>query len=65
VQGQLRGEHLSFVVETACADSGRPIQIEIDSELDYRVLQEKADVRIFVPIIDMERLQDPSIIDAF
>jgi len=65
VQGRLRGEGLSFVVETACANSGRPIGIEIDSELNYRVIQEQADPRIFVPLIDVDRLDDPSIIDAF
>lgn len=65
VQGQLRRESLSFVVESSCAETGRPIQIEIDSELNYRVVQEKADVRIFVPLIDADRLDDPSIIDAF
>ena len=65
VQGQLWGERLTFVVESTCADSGCPIRIEIDSELNYGVLQEEADLRIFVPIIDVERLDDPSIIDAF
>jgi hypothetical protein len=65
VQGQLRGENLSFVVETVCADSGRPIQIEIDSDLNYRVVEGKAELRIFVPIIDVDKLGDPSIIDAF
>jgi hypothetical protein len=65
VQGQLRGKTLSFVVDSVCADSGQPIQIEIDSELAYRVVQEEADIRIFVPLIDADRLDDPSIIDAF
>jgi hypothetical protein len=65
VQGQLRGEDLSFVIETVCTESGRPIQIEMDGELDYHVMQEEADPRIFVPIIDADRLEDPSIIDAF
>ncbi len=65
VQGQLWGEGLSFVVETGCANSGRPIQIEIDSELNYRVVQEQADPRIFIPLIDVDKLDDPSIIDAF
>jgi hypothetical protein len=65
VQGQLWKENLSSVVETGCASSGRPIQIEIDSELSYRVVEEKADPHLFVPLIDVEKLDDPSIIDAF
>ena len=65
VQGKLREENLSFVVDSVCADSGRPIQVEIDRDLHYRVPEGDADLRIFVPIIDVERLDDPSIIDAF
>ncbi len=65
VQGQLWGERLSFVVETACADSGRPIQIEIDSESKYRSVKGEAEMRIFVPLIDVDKLDDLSIIDAF
>ena len=65
VQGKLRGEYLTCVVESTCAESGRPIRIEMDSELKYGVLEEEADLRVFVPIIDVERLGDPSIIDAF
>ncbi|MCP4541104.1 MAG: hypothetical protein GY832_28555 [Chloroflexi bacterium] len=65
VQGQLWGEHLSFVVETECANSGQLIQIEIDSELKYRIAKGEADLRIFVPLIDVDKLDDPSIIDAF
>jgi hypothetical protein len=65
VQGQLWGEHLSFDVETECASSGQPIHIEIDSELKYRVVERGTDLRIFVPLIDVDKLDDPSIIDAF
>jgi len=93
VQGQLRKEHLSIRVETQCAHCGQPIEIEIDSDLKYRVLpvetQDIASPRlresaggaetqylaslpaqvpdpvIFAPMVDFERLKDPSIIDAF
>ena len=64
MQGQLREEHLSFVVKSECANSGRPIHIEIDSDLKYEVVEGGPDLRIFVPIIDADRLDDPSIIDA-
>jgi hypothetical protein len=65
VQGQLRDEPLDFTIETTCARSGKSIQIEIDSQLAYRVRQEDADPIIFVPIVDVDKLNDPSIIDAF
>ena len=56
---------MSFVVSTECAHCAQSIHIEIDSELTYRVVEEGADPRIFVPIVDFEKLADPSIIDAF
>jgi len=33
--------------------------------LTYRVLEEGADPLIFVPLVDFDELEDPSIIDAF
>lgn len=65
MQGQLRKEALTCQVETACAQSGRPIHIEIDGDLHYRVLEPGADPLVFAPMVDFDRLEDPSIIDAF
>ncbi len=64
VQGHLRNESLAITVKTECAHCSRPIQIELDSELNYRVV-EGADPLVFVPHVDFEKLKDPSIIDAF
>jgi hypothetical protein len=65
VQGQLRGEPLEFVIRSSCAQSGRPLEIEIGSDLRYHVVQEGAEPRVFVPQVDFDKLDDPSIIDAF
>ena len=65
VQGQLRKEPLSFVIETRCAHCGQAIHIEMDSSLNYRVQEAGAEPLIFAPMVDFERLKDPSIIDAF
>jgi hypothetical protein len=65
VQGRLWDGPLDFLIETLCAQSGQPIQIEIDGQLAYRVRQVDADPIIFVPLMDVDRLDDPSIIDAF
>ena len=64
MQGQLRGEPLSFSIETSCAHCGQLIHIEMDSDLNYRVVEE-ADPHIYVPMVDFDKLDDPSIIDAF
>ncbi len=65
MQGQLRNEQLEFSIETECVHSGRPIYIDIDSELNYAVRDKKATPLIFVPMVDFDRLEAPSIIDAF
>ena len=54
-----------FSIETECAHCGRPLHIEMDSELRYSVAEQGAQPLIFVPIVDFDRLEDPSIIDAF
>jgi len=65
VQGQLRKEKLSFLVETECAHCGQPLTIEIDSRMQYRVFETEARPVLFIPHVDFARLKDPSIIDAF
>lgn len=65
MQGQLRQERLTFAIETECAHCGRPIHIEMDSELRYSVLEHDAEPLVFAPMVDFDRLKDPSIIDAF
>ncbi len=65
MQGQLRKEDLSFLVETECAHCGQPITIEIDSRMQYRVFEAEARPVLFIPHVDFARLKDPSIIDAF
>jgi hypothetical protein len=65
VQGHLRGEPLSLTVETECAHCARPIQLQIDGNLNAVVLSEGATPMVYVPIVDFAKLDDPSIIDAF
>jgi len=65
VQGQLRDETLSVTIETECAHCNRSLTIELDEELNYQVREEGGDPLVFVPLVDFERLEDPSIIDAF
>ena len=65
VQGHLRGERLSVVIETECGHCQQPIHIEIDSELRYRVVEDGAEPLVYVPLIDLHTLDEPSIIDSF
>jgi hypothetical protein len=65
VQGQLRNQNLSFTVKTACGHCGNPITLEIDSQLNYRVLEAGAEPLVYAPMLDVKKLKDPSIIDGF
>ena len=65
VQGQLRNENLSFTIQTKCGHCGEPLHLEIDSQLNYRILETGADPLIYAPLIDVAKLDDPSIIDGF
>jgi hypothetical protein len=65
VQGQLRKDPLTFVVETECAHCRQPLHLEMDGDLNCRVVEEGAQPLVFVPMVDFDKLEDPSIIDAF
>lgn len=41
------------------------MHIEIDSALRYRVEEREADPLVFLPLVNFEKLAEPSIIDAF
>jgi hypothetical protein len=41
------------------------MQLEVDSDLTSRLVDEGADPLIFIPHVNFEKLKDPSIIDAF
>jgi hypothetical protein len=64
VQGKLRQQPLSVTIDTECAETGRPLQIQLDSELIHQVQQDAAPL-FSTPLIDLKKLEDPSIIDAF
>ncbi len=65
VQGQLRKENLTFTLTTECGHCHQALHIEIDSELNYRVVEVGAQSLIYAPMVNFAKLADPSIIDAF
>ena len=65
VQGHLRGEPFSFVIDTECGHCHRAIRIEMDGKLNYRVVTEGAEPLVYVPLVDLHKLEDPSIIERF
>ncbi len=65
VQGRLREKELSVVVNTECAHCSQPIEIEISSNLDFKVKSTGCEPMVFVPSVDLLKLKDDSIIDGF
>jgi hypothetical protein len=65
VQGHLRGEKLSCVIATECGHCHQHLHIEIDSDLKAQVVEEGADPRVYAPLVDLHKLEEPSIIDRF
>jgi len=41
------------------------MRIEIDSDLQYRIVEGGTDLLAFMPVVDFFKLTDPSIIDRF
>ena len=54
-----------MIVNTECAHCSRPMEIRIDSDLNYTVKEEGCEPIIFVPDVNLFKLEDESIINAF
>jgi hypothetical protein len=52
-------------VATECAHCHQPLHLELDGELNYRVIEADAQPLIFAPMVDFAKLGKPSIIDDF
>jgi hypothetical protein len=65
VQGRLRAEPLTVSIETNCKHCGRPIGIEMDSDLNYRLADADARPLVFMPDLDWGSFREPNIIHAY
>ena len=65
MQGLLLEKNLNCTVETKCAVSGREIDFEIDSNLNFRVRSSVEEPVFFIPMINLGDLDAPSIVDDF
>jgi hypothetical protein len=65
VQGKLRNEYINVIIESECVHCSRSLTFEVDSDLKLKVRDHGCDPVIFVPDVDLFKLQDESIIDSF
>ena len=65
VQGQLEERAVSAVVETACAQSGRPLAFELDSRMTWRSVGKAERPMVFEPLVDWSTFDDPTILHRY
>ncbi len=54
-----------MLLKTECAHCSKPMEIEIDSDLNYAVKEEGCEPVVFVPEVNLFELEEDSIIDSF
>ena len=54
-----------MIIDTRCANSGKPIKIDIDSDLNIRYVDDGSDPMICVPKVNLLETKEPSIVDIF
>lgn len=65
VYGSLLNKDLTFTINTNCANSGKQIQIEIDSEMNIISMTEGADPMYSMALINTDKMKEKSIVDVF
>ncbi len=65
VQGRLRNEQLTVTVHTECAHCKKPMELTIDSELNYSAAGKGCEPVVYAPDLDLFTLPEKNIIKAF
>ena len=65
VYGRLQNRKLTFAVHSQCANSGRQIHIELDSDLNIFSTTEGSDPMYSMVLLNTDRMKEPSIVDVF
>jgi hypothetical protein len=65
VQGRLRNEKLMVTIRSECTHCKTPMEMTIDSDLNITVKDSDSKPMAFVPDVDLLKLKEESIINAF
>jgi hypothetical protein len=65
VYGRLHKKELSFTIQADCANSGRQIEIALDSELNITNVTDGSDPMFCLPLVALAKTKSPSIVDVF
>ena len=63
--GKLQKKELAFTIQAECANSGRHIEISLDSELNISNVTDGSDPMFCLPIVPLAKTKEPSIVDVF
>ena len=56
---------LSFAIQSQCANSGRLMEIALDSELNIKNVTDGSDPMVCLPLVTLAKTKKPSIVDIF
>jgi hypothetical protein len=65
VYGRLQNRDLTFTINSKCANSGKKIRIELDSELNITGMTKGADPMYSMALINTDKMKEISIVDIF
>jgi hypothetical protein len=65
VLGKLHKKELSFTIQAECANGGKRIEIELDSELNIKKVPDGSNPMFCLPIVPLANTKEPSIVDIF
>ena len=56
---------MTFTIDSKCANSGKHIEIELDSELNITGMTEGCEPMYSLALINSDRMKETSIVDVF
>ncbi len=65
MQGRLRRQKLTVRVDSECHHCRRPLRLEVDDDLRWKVLSPGAEPLLFEPDMDWDRFRGPNIIHDY
>ncbi|MDX1776955.1 MAG: hypothetical protein R3297_10260 [Desulfobulbales bacterium] len=63
--GSLQNRDLTFTINTNCANSGKEMRIELDSDMNIIGMTEGADPHCSMALINTDKMKEKSIVDVF
>ena len=63
--GKLKKKELTFTIQAECGNSGKEMEIELDSELNIKKVPDGSDPMFCLPVVPLANTKEPSIVEIF